>query len=705
MKGNFTKMKSNMQANQTGRIQQLDQIANRYLIENPVENVRYLRSITDNFHRNSNLRYELNFNNHFTYAQLGEWLTAWCRIESSEKEMFHFFVNPYSPTTIKINQKTVYRSSISAENRSNAAEYFSYTASTSELSVEIITQKTKTGWGCEFGSSQIKSKPLYVLGPTKQRETIEGFVYTKPSQTKPCLSLKLGQDERIDEFYPRLSWSHEELKEPLFKRLNADQKEYFFACCQIVIAESGSYQFHCNFSEATFYIEGQEVKNDQGHELEKGQSRLFIKLPYCSSNPNRLSILITTNHHKVDLKSIFNPDFPVFSYLGPLKEMDCDLEKIFSLKEIIENQFWRIDQPNQIVRLFQYAPLFGNWNYPLGVTLRGLLLHGIQNERSDLVNYVQAHISFCTSHYQYSLWDKVHFGAPAINQSLVLPDSLDDCGSFAKTVLEAIKYCHIEESDTVLQSIASYIMNRQGRRSNGMLYRVNAHMSLMENTAWADDTYMSLPFLIAYSAYLEDGRYLEEALKQYLLYDTHLWNEELHLFDHVYNFEWGTSTGIPWGRGNGWILLSLTELLEAIERNQDAQYSILLQRYRQFALNLYEQMGINGMWHQLLDDSDSYEETSATAIILYCLGIGLEKNWLTKEEVRLEMLEKSWAYLVKEQIDSKGNLYGVCQGSGYSFSRDYYKFDLKTRKNDTHGIGIVLMAGCQLERLSSLIES
>ena len=44
--------------------------------------------------------------------------------------------------------------------------------------------------------------------------------------------------------------------------------------------------------------------------------------------------------------------------------------------------------------------------------------------------------------------------------------------------------------------------------------------------------------------------------------------------------------------------------------------------------------------------------------------------------------------------------YGVCRGSGFSFSRAYYR-SLSWNFNDTHGIGIVMLAGVEYLRLSS----
>ena len=56
---------------------------------------------------------------------------------------------------------------------------------------------------------------------------------------------------------------------------------------------------------------------------------------------------------------------------------------------------------------------------------------------------------------------------------------------------------------------------------------------------------------------------------------------------------------------------------------------------------------------------------------------------------------RAWQGLTEQAIDAQGNLYGVCRGSGFSFSRAYYR-SLSWNFNDTHGIGIVMLAGTEL---------
>ncbi|WHX48217.1 glycoside hydrolase family 88 protein [Paenibacillus woosongensis] len=70
-----------------------------------------------------------------------------------------------------------------------------------------------------------------------------------------------------------------------------------------------------------------------------------------------------------------------------------------------------------------------------------------------------------------------------------------------------------------------------------------------------------------------------------------------------------------------------------------------------------------------------------------------------------EAAVRGWEGLTETCIDKHGNVYGVCRGSGYSFNKLYYKEELDWQLNDTHGIGIVLLAGIEIVQLESeLVE-
>jgi len=86
-------------------------------------------------------------------------------------------------------------------------------------------------------------------------------------------------------------------------------------------------------------------------------------------------------------------------------------------------------------------------------------------------------------------------------------------------------------------------------------------------------------------------------------------------------------------------------------------------------------------------------------MFIYAYARGIRFGWLTDTEEYTKAVMKGWEGLAKRSIDRHGNIYGVCRGSGYSFSPLYYKDDLSWNLNDTHGIGIVMLAGVEVLEL------
>ncbi|WP_258166532.1 hypothetical protein [Paenibacillus sp. PCH8] len=68
--------------------------------------------------------------------------------------------------------------------------------------------------------------------------------------------------------------------------------------------------------------------------------------------------------------------------------------------------YWRVDLPQTHVRPYLENTHYGKWNYPLGVTLLGLLQTGQELGRDDYIQYVLDHISLSTSFDRYGLWDR-----------------------------------------------------------------------------------------------------------------------------------------------------------------------------------------------------------------------------------------------------------------------------------------------------------
>jgi unsaturated rhamnogalacturonyl hydrolase len=106
-----------------------------------------------------------------------------------------------------------------------------------------------------------------------------------------------------------------------------------------------------------------------------------------------------------------------------------------------------------------------------------------------------------------------------------------------------------------------------------------------------------------------------------------------------------------------------------------------------------------------LIDAESYEESSCTSMFIYGFALGIRHSWLENPDPYIRAALAGWQGLCERAVDKRGNLYGVCKGSSWSYSHAYYKHDLGWNLNDTHGIGIVLLAGIETQRMKEwLIE-
>ncbi|WP_438447848.1 glycoside hydrolase family 88/105 protein [Gorillibacterium sp. sgz5001074] len=361
--------------------------------------------------------------------------------------------------------------------------------------------------------------------------------------------------------------------------------------------------------------------------------------------------------------------------------------------------YWRLDKPGQHIRVYAENPQYGKWSYPLGVTLYGLLEAGRTLGRTDLVRYVLDHMEACTSLYRYSLWDAQEYGMPSVNHLLATMDMLDDCGSQGSALLESMKDGMPAGAEEVVRAIGAYMRDQQERLPDGAFYRDPPDIPFNRDTLWADDLYMSTPFLVRYAARTRNKAYLDDAAHQFLKFRDYLFMPDRKIMSHVYFVRHGKANGIPWGRGNGWTVFSLSELLPALPEEHPARAE-LLQLFRDQCEGYLALQGKDGLWHNLLTDPGSFEESSCTAMFLYAFARGIRYGWLEEPRLYETAVRRAWEGLCGRAVDATGNLYGVCQGSGYSFSAQYYKNGLSAVTNDTHGVGIVLLAGVELIRLN-----
>lgn len=355
-----------------------------------------------------------------------------------------------------------------------------------------------------------------------------------------------------------------------------------------------------------------------------------------------------------------------------------------------EGTYWRFKYKNVWLRPYYNHGNFGKWSYPLGVTLYGLLRFGIMTKNTALTDYVAAHVNRCTETLDYGFWDKENNGgAASLHNLLCSIDSLDDCGAFGSLTEEAALALGVKNTEQVCGFISDYIENKQARLDCGAFYRKDQLHSFHNETMWLDDLYMSVPFLCRRYLITKEEKYLDDCVNQFIQYKKLLYIEEEKLMSHVFDFRHGLRNNVPWGRGNGWTVFSLTELLAVLPKEHSCRKE-LEEFFKELCEGYAKVQSEDGRWRQVLNEPDAYLETSCTAMFACAFMRGFRFGLL--DDSYKERAKKAVESIVENCIDSEGNLYGVCRGSEFAFSADYYKYDLLPRLNDDHGIGIVLLS-------------
>jgi rhamnogalacturonyl hydrolase YesR len=102
------------------------------------------------------------------------------------------------------------------------------------------------------------------------------------------------------------------------------------------------------------------------------------------------------------------------------------------------------------------------------------------------------------------------------------------------------------------------------------------------------------------------------------------------------------------------------------------------------------------LWHQLLDRTDSYLETSATAIYTYAYARGINRGWLDGKTFA-PMTLLAWN-AVTTKVNAKGQVEGTCVGTGMGFDPAFY-YHRPISPYAAHGYGPVLLAGAEIVRM------
>lgn len=210
----------------------------------------------------------------------------------------------------------------------------------------------------------------------------------------------------------------------------------------------------------------------------------------------------------------------------------------------------------------------------------------------------------------------------------------------------------------------------QTRRTGFGAFQHDVSDKLNEGELWDDTLYMVGLFLAAYGQASGRRDLVDEAERQFLAHAHFLADRKTGLWFHGWTFQGRHNfAGALWARGNAWITAGFVDLFELAELSPSVRGHLAALLVDQVEALLPLQAP-TGMWHTLLDEGDSYPETSATAGIAYGLlkgarlGLG-DARW---REAGLRALDA-----VIGAVDERGTVTGVSYGTRMGHDLQHYR--------------------------------
>ncbi len=264
------------------------------------------------------------------------------------------------------------------------------------------------------------------------------------------------------------------------------------------------------------------------------------------------------------------------------------------------------------------------------------------------------------------------------------------CGHWSPGTAALYLYQQTRDDDhlSIAKLIARFIAEKAERHPTE---RGLAHWS-GNHQYWVDTLYMACPLYAGLARQEQNPNLLAFAAGQIIAFARHLQNAETGLFYHMWDWDTGEHTPEFWGRGNGWVLMSLADTLEfsspALQTRQP-----LVNIARSLAAGLERTQDQDGLWHTVLDDHSSYPEASATMMFTYGLLKLVRLGFLP--ETYIEPARRGWD-AVNQRYVQDGLVTGISAGTGPSGSAGYKSRPVGTY---TWGTGAYLMAGSEIDRL------
>ncbi len=332
---------------------------------------------------------------------------------------------------------------------------------------------------------------------------------------------------------------------------------------------------------------------------------------------------------------------------------------------------------------------YADWHYANGGTMLAILTLYKTTGDPAYLEFVREFAANLLENDEYFRWQyfKLHAVRGSfhrINRMTMLDDSGGPALPFAELQLIDPETDQYRE---LLERNADYVIKGQERLKDQTFSRPEPEPA----TVWADDLFMSSPFLLRMAKIDQAPSLYDEVARQVIQFNHYLADDTTGLYFHGWYMQRGENTPVRWGRANGWIIWATSEALMYMPKKHK-DYKKILKIYRAHMEALAAVQAQSGMWHQVLDHPETFEESSCTAMFTLGMARGVRMGWLPKSYK--EKALRGWEAL-QQKIADDGTVIDICRGTGIGNDVEFYE----TRKrfdHDPRGLGAMITAGCEI---------
>lgn len=346
----------------------------------------------------------------------------------------------------------------------------------------------------------------------------------------------------------------------------------------------------------------------------------------------------------------------------------------------------------------KYISPYTGWHYAHGVLNLAMINLSSQLNDPKYFDYASRHIAFGFQNYkvfeQRFKHDVKHYTYPY--GEFFTMDELDDFGAISASIIEVYAKDPKPEYRAYVEKAANHLVKERPRMKDGTFVRSFPR----QMTLWADDLYMSVPFLVNMSSLSGDQKYINDAVLQVKNFHKYLWDDTRKIYWHTYYTDLQRNGVAHWGRCNGWILLSKIRLLDKLS-DKDPQKKEILDLLEKQILGLALYQDADGLWRQILDKENSYAESSCTSMFVYGIAHAVNQGWLDKRYATIA--RAGWEGLKKHKLNELYQLKDICVGTGIQDNLPFY-YNRPVATNEKHGTGPLIDAGVEILKLEKTLK-